>query len=94
MEDVYTLHKLEQGLPKGQLPPAEDRSDGGFHSRAQAPDLYGRILKVQLDKISKGRPGENCLHHHKLRALLLQGDAFRVEKYKSNLPKVSKQDVQ
>ena len=93
MEDVYKLHRLEQGLPKGQLPPAEDRSDGGFHSRAQAPDFYRRILEVQLDKISKGRPGENCLHH-KLRALLLQGDAFRVEKCKRNLPKVSKQDVQ
>ena len=93
MEDVCGLYRLEQGLPKEQLPPAEDRSDGGFHSRAQAPDFYGCILKVQLDKISKGRPGENCLHH-KPWALLLQGDALRVEKCRSNLPKVSKQDVQ
>ena len=93
MEDVRGLHRLKQDLPKGQLPHAEDRSDDGFHSKAQAPNFYGCIIEVQPNKTGIGRPGENCLHH-KSWALLLQGDALRVEKCKSNLPKVSKQDVQ
>ena len=92
MEDVHGLHRLEQGLPKGQLPPAKDRSYGGFHSRAQAPNLYGRILGVQSNKNGRGRLGENCLHH-KPRALLLQGNALQVEKCGSNLLKIGKQDV-
>ena len=58
------LHRLEQGLPKGLLPPVEDRSAGGFHSRTQAPDFYRHILGVQLDKKGKGRLEENCLHHN------------------------------
>ena len=70
MEDVRGLYKPEQGLPKGQLPPAEDKPTDVFHSRTQALDFYGRILRVQPDKNGKGRPGENCLHH-KPRALLL-----------------------
>ena len=70
MEDVRGLYKPEQGLPKGQLPPTEDKPADVFHSRTQAPNFYGRILRVQPDKNGKGRPGENCLHH-KPRALLL-----------------------
>ena len=46
MEDVHGLHRLEQGLLKRQLSLAEDRSDGGFHNKAQVPDFYGRILGV------------------------------------------------
>ena len=87
------LHRLKQGLLKGQLPSAEDRSAGGFHSMTQAPDFYRHILGVQLDKNGKGRLGENCLHH-KPRALLLQGDVLQAEKCKSNLLEVSKQNVQ
>ena len=74
----------EQGLPKGQLPPTEDRSTDGFHSRTQALDFYGRILYVQLDKNGRGRLKENYLHHEP-RALLLQGDALRAEKHRNNL---------
>ena len=71
----------------------KDRLDGGLHSRAQVLDFCGRILGIQLDKVGRGRSGENCLYH-KPRALLLQGDALRAEKCRSNLPTVSKQDVQ
>ena len=93
MEDVQGLHKLKQDLLKGHLPPTKDRSAGGFHSRTQAPDFYGRILRVQLDKNGRGRLGENCLHH-KPRALLLHGDAFQAEKCRGNPPEVGKQNFQ
>ena len=83
---------LEQGMPKGQLPPAEDRFAGGFHNKAQAPDFYGRILKVQLDKNGEGRPRENYIHHE-LKALPLQGVALWAKKCRSNLPDIGKQDV-
>ena len=84
MEDVCGLHKLEQGLPKRQLPSTEDRSAGEFHSRTQAPDFYGRILKVQLDKNGEGRPRENYIHHES-KALLLQGDALWAKKMQKQL---------
>ena len=93
MEDMHGLHGSEQGMPKGQLPPAKDRLVGGFHNKAQAPDFYGRILKVQLDKNGEGRSKENYIHHE-LKALPLQGDALRVEKCRSNLPEISEQNVQ
>ena len=93
MEDVCGLHKLEQGLPKRQLPSTEDRSAGEFHSRTQAPDFYGCILRIQTDKNGRGKLGKNYLHH-KSKDLLLQSDALWVEKCRSNLPKVGKQNIQ
>jgi len=30
---------------------------------AQAPDFYGCILGVKPDKIGRGRPRENYIHH-------------------------------
>ena len=50
MEDVCRLHRPEQGMPKGQLPSTKNRPARGLHSRAQVTDIYGRLLKVQLDK--------------------------------------------
>ena len=92
MEDVCGLHKLEQGLPKRQLPSTEDRSAGEFHSRTQAPDFYGCILGIQTDKNGRGKLGKNYLHH-KPKALLLQGDALWAKKSRSNLLEVGKQNV-
>ena len=50
MEDVYRLHRLEQGMPKGKLPFTKNRPACGLHGRAQSTDIRGRLLRVQLDK--------------------------------------------
>ena len=93
MEDVCGLHKLEQGLPKRQLPSTEDRLAGEFHSRTQAPDFYGCILRIQKDKNGRGKLGKNYLHHKPKALLLLQGDALWTKKSRSNLLEVGKQNA-
>ena len=88
MEDVPRLHGPKQGLLERQFPPTKNRSASGFHDRTQAPYIHGRVFGIQLDQVVRGRLGEDCLHH-KPRALLLQGNALRTEKCRSNLLKVS-----
>ena len=79
---------LNKACPKDSFP--IQRIDQLVDSTTgQAPYIHRCVLEIQPDQDIRIRPGEDCLHHQP-GALLLQGNALWIEKYKSHLLKVSK----
>ncbi|GJZ13150.1 hypothetical protein Tco_0548380 [Tanacetum coccineum] len=84
-EDMRRFQGLKQSMPKRWLSTTENRLEGGILVRIPFQMLLRRIQRLSPNTNGKRRYRKNSVHY-KPRNILLYKDAFRSEKYQSNLP--------